>query len=267
VSHSGQNTTGDDAPGRLVDDARAFGQRVATGDFDWIVFDFDGTCYPSTAGIESQLAPLMREEIARALGISTAEVPALRKKLYSLTGLKETAIGLQRHHGVDPHHLYYRVYTRLDITRLAPYPGFAERLRSLAAVTKLCLLTNSYQPFIAKALGILGLEHAFHMVITTGTNGFLRKPNPEVFKALFAVHLKTEPARVALFDDIASSQRVVAAMGAVTVLVGNGLRPSPSFVDLHTNEEWTNKPDFVDYAAHDITAFLGSVLESLPPHE
>ena len=237
-------------------DAEAFAQRLSAGQFDWLVFDFDGTCYPSTAGIESQLRPLMREEIARATGIDTSAVPALRKKVYELTGLKETVLGLQRYYGVDPHHLYYRVYTRLDLTNLAPYDNFAETLQILAQSTKLCLLTNSYQPFIAKALSVLGLEHAFHKVITTSDNGFLRKPNPEVYKALFNKHLNVVPNRVAIFDDIVSSQKIAGEMGAVTILVGNGLRPAPCFVDLHTNEEWHGKPEFIDYAAHDITAFL-----------
>ncbi len=239
-----------------MNDAEEFGQRLAKGDFDWLVFDFDGTCYPSTSGIESQLRPLMREEIARAMGIPYGEVPALRKKMFELTGLKETVIGLQRHYGVDPHLLYYRVYTRLDLTNLTPRVGFARALEDLAPSMKLCLFTNSYQPFIAKALGLLGLEHAFHIVVTTGNNGFLRKPNPEVFEVLFKNHLKTTPNRVAIFDDIASSQRIAGQMGAVTVLVGNGLRQDPCFVDLHTGEEWPGKPDFIDYSAHDITSFL-----------
>lgn len=241
-----------------MNDAKLFGQRLSAGEFDWLVFDFDGTCYPSTAGIESQLRPLMRQEIARATGVALSEVPALRKKVFELTGLKETIIGLQQYYGVDPHHLYRRVYTRLDLTSLAPYEDFAETLEGLAQNSKLCLFTNSYQPFIAKALGILGLEHAFHKVITTGENGFLRKPNPEVYEALFKTHLRAAPNRVAIFDDIASSQRIASEMGAVTILVGNGLRPDPCFVDLHTNEEWEWAPEFIDYTAHDITEFLRS---------
>lgn len=239
-----------------MNDAELFGQRLAAEEFDWLVFDFDGTCYPSTAGIESQLRPLMRQEIARATGVAFSEVPALRKKVLEMTGLRETAIGLQQYYGVDPHHLYRRVYTQLDLTTLRPYEYFAETLGKLAQSSKLCLFTNSYQPFIAKALGILGLEHAFHKVITTGDNGFLRKPNPDVYEALFKTHLQTPPNRVAIFDDIASSQRIASEMGAVTILVGNGLRPDPSFVDLHTNEEWEQAPKFIDYVAHDITAFL-----------
>lgn len=239
-----------------MNDAEEFRQRLSASEFDWLVFDFDGTCYPSTAGIEGQLRPLMREEIARATGVALSEVPALRKKVNALTGLKETAIGLQRYYGVDLHDLYHRVYTRLDLTDLAPYEGFAETLEDLGQTTKLCLFTNSYQPFIDKALCVLGLEHAFHKVITTADNGFLRKPNPEVFESLFNAHLRTAPNRVAIFDDIASSQRIAGQMGAVTILVGNGLRPDPRFIDLHTNEEWDGKPEFIDYAAHDITAFL-----------
>jgi hypothetical protein len=59
-----------------------------------------------------------------------------------------------------------------------------------------------------------------------------------------------------MFDDIVSSLRVMSDFGSRTILVGNGLRPKPSFVDLHTGEEHKQAPEFVDAATHDLVGFL-----------
>jgi hypothetical protein len=67
------------------------------------------------------------------------------------------------------------------------------------------------------------------------------------------------PGRVAMFDDIASSLRVMSGFGSKTILVGNGLRPESSFVDLHTGEEHEQAPSFVDVATHDLVGFLREI--------
>lgn len=242
-----------------------FPEMVAGEAFDWIVFDFDGTCYPSSAGVESQLKPLMREGMAHFLGVDESEVPRIRKEIINETGLKETVIGLNMRYGLDPHMLYHYVYTRLDLSHLAPYPGFSDAMQILSSQQKLCLLTNSYQPFIVKALALLGLEECFHYVVTTGMNGFLRKPNPSVFSRLFADHLRVAPSRVAFFDDIPSSLEVLQRdyPSATRVLVDNGLSGGSGYIDLHTGVRWGEYPKCADFATHDVTELVRECAEAL----
>lgn len=234
--------------------------RIAAGDFDWVIFDLDGTCYSSQAGIEAQLRPAVRAAMARALAVDEAQIPGIREEIFRETGLKETIVGMSERFGIDPHLVYFDAYSKLDLSRLEPYPGLADNLKALAQKQKLCLFTNSYQPFVAKLMEALQIGDCFHAVITAGSNQFLRKPNPGPIRDAVEGHLRSGFSSVVFVDDIPSTLKVVSGLGSTTVLVGNGLVDAPGFVDLHTGENFDSAPSFVDDTTHDIAGYVGACL-------
>jgi|APSaa5957512535_1039671.scaffolds.fasta_scaffold02971_7 pyrimidine 5'-nucleotidase len=172
---------------------------------------------------------------------------------------ESSVLGLQHYHNIDPYEFYDAVYGSLDLSKMSPYDGLADSLRRLSTKVSLYVLTNSNKSFTNKAISLLNLDNIFTKIITVEDNGFIRKPNKEVYNALFTRHLRMPPSNIAIFDDIASNLKVVQKMGVVTVLVSNGLCQPPYFSDLHTGEEFKGKPDFVQYSTHNISGFINLV--------
>lgn len=143
----------------------------------------------------------------------------------------------------------------LDISKLSPYQGLGKELKILAKKIPLSVFTNSNASFTHEALKKIGLKDVFDTIITVEDNNFIRKPNPEAYINLFK-RLGSLPCELVMFDDIASSLKVLKGFGGHTVLVGNGLREPPYFVDLHTGEEFDKIPSFVDWYGHDITSLV-----------
>lgn len=226
---------------------------IRGGTMKTIVFDFDGTLYESSAGIEQQLRPLMVQRAARALGTSSEEARRILREYRAQ--YKSSVIGLREHRGIDPEAFLQGVYDDLDVTRMLPRPGLRVELDRLRKVLPLVVFTNSNRSFTHRAIGRLGLDGVFDTVLTVEDNGFIRKPEPEAYDGLYR-NLGVSPGCVVMFDDIASSLRIMKGFGSKTILVGNGLRPEPNFVDLHTGEEYGQAPDFVDASTHDLVGFL-----------
>jgi streptogramin lyase len=60
---------------RRVSGPERLAQGIADGKIETVVFDLDGTLYPSSAGIEGQLRPLMARHAARVLGVPIGPTP------------------------------------------------------------------------------------------------------------------------------------------------------------------------------------------------
>ena len=226
---------------------------VCVGEIRALVFDFDGTLYESNAGIEQQLRPLMVRHAALALDVSIEE--AKRTLAGYRAKYKSSVLGLHRHHGVDPETFLRDMYDELDLTRMEVRQGLRFELERLREKVPLIVFTNSNRSFTHRAIKLLDLVEIFDIVFTVEDNGFIRKPEIEAYEGLFR-SLDLIPGQVAMFDDIVSSLRVMSDFGSRTILVGNGLRPKPSFVDLHTGEEHEQAPEFVDASTHDLVSFL-----------
>lgn len=231
-------------------------QEIKSGHIKEIVFDFDGTLYSSRAGIEFQIKAQMRHCAAETLGVCEEEARKLLIKYNE--SHRAGVLGLRAYHSVDPISFYRAVYDGLDISRLEPYAGLAEQLYALSQSVHLSVFTNSNFSFTHRAIEILGLTGVFTHVITVEDNDFIRKPDPEVYMNLFT-RLGVEPCELVMFDDIVSSLKVLKSLGGHTVLVGNGLKEAPGYIDLHTGHEFEKIPDFVDWSSHDITPFIASL--------
>lgn len=219
---------------------------------DVCIFDFDGTLYPSSAGIEAQIKERFRACAQRRLNISDREVRKLLHKYRQ--EYRSSVLGLQEHHGIDPLEFYEELYGGLDISRMYPKPNLNETLKRLSLMTPLYVLSNSNRSFVLRSLAHLRLEQYISGVFTIEDNNFIRKPHREVYDATIR-RLGVAVERICMFDDIPSSLKTAKAVGFITILVGNGLREN-GFVDLHTGEEYETPPDWCDYSAPDIAQFI-----------
>lgn len=229
-----------------IENARAF------------LFDFDGTLYPSSAGIERQIKKRFRFFAQRHLGISEIEVRNLLhlyRKEY-----RSSVLGLMEHHQVDPHQFYEEIYGGIDITHMTPRPGLKGALRELSQNAPLYILSNSNRSFVQRGLSHLGLRDYFTKICTVEDHGFIRKPHNEAYIATLEV-IGSPAEEVCMFDDIASSLMAAKSLGFTTVLVWNGLRED-AYLDLHTGEEHATIPDWCDDSARDIAQFIYTVILS-----
>ncbi len=244
----------------MVNNAQMISDLISQNEVDVLVFDFDGTLYESKAGIEYQLRPLMAKHAARELNVSTADAIVILRKYRAL--YKSSVIGLHKYHGIDPEEFLNGVYSNIDITRVTSRLGLYAELHRLQKIIPISIFTNSNKEFTSKIIKLLGLEGLFSTVLTVEDNNFIRKPELEAYTGMYKI-LNVYPERVIMFDDITSNLRVVHSLGSKTVLVSNGLRAQPNFVDLHTGEEYSEAPSFVDTATHDLVNFLSKVNSKL----
>ncbi len=229
---------------------------ITSGQVKYVLFDLDGTLYESRAGIEAQLRGAMVAQAAIALGVSQDESRALLRKYRGL--YKASVLGLREHHGIDPVTFYEDVYGSLDVSKMEQRPGCQDALTELTKHVRTGVFTNSNRTFTAQTLDFLGLSGTFDRVVTVEDNDFIRKPEVEAYRQVFEL-LGVAPDEVMMFDDIASSLEVMHGLGSHGVLVSNGLRSHPNFVDLHTNTEYTEAPSHVVASSHDIVGFVSEV--------
>lgn len=216
------------------------------------LFDFDGTLYPSSAGIESQIKERFLLCAQSRLALPSKDV----KKLLHNYRLKyrSSILGLKKHHDIDPHDFYEELYSGLSIENMSKKPGLDKALKKLANNIPLFVLSNSNNSFVERGLVRLGIRKYISAIFTIEDNNFIRKPHIEVYEATIK-RMGILPNRICMFDDIPSSLRTAKNVGFKTVLVGNGLRDN-GYVDLHTGIEYEDRPEWCDYAVQDIAQFI-----------
>jgi putative hydrolase of the HAD superfamily len=221
-------------------------------DIEVFIFDFDGTLYPSSAGIESQIKDRFRSCAQKRLNIPDKEVRKILSQYRE--EYRSSVLGLKERHGIDPFEFYEELYGGLDIGTMFPKPDLREALGQLSHRAPLYVFSNSNRSFVLRGLSHLGLRDFITDVFTVEDCNFIRKPHQEVYAATIG-KLGVAAEAICMFDDIPSSLQTAKAVGFLTVLVGNGLRES-GFVDLHTGEEYADAPAWCDYAAQDIAHFI-----------
>ncbi len=215
------------------------------------VFDLDNTLYPPSARLFDQIERRMTDFVARAVGVGRAEADRLRRLWWARHGT--TLAGLMAEHGVDPGP-YLREVHEIDLSPLTPDPALAARIRALPG--RRVVHTNGPRVHAERVLAARGLEGLFDAIFGIEDTGFVPKPRPEAFEAVFAAGA-IAPERGAMFEDDARNLAVPAARGMVTVHVaaadhdpGHGAEPPAASTPAH-------------HRTDDLAAFLGRVLAAL----
>jgi putative hydrolase of the HAD superfamily len=214
---------------------------------EWL-FDLDNTLYRADCGVFSQIENRMTDYVARFSGLARAEARVLQKSLYRAHGT--TLNGLMTLHGADPDDYLAYVHD-IDLSSLAPDPGL------VAAVARLpgrrYIFTNGCRDHAARILSRIGLDHLFDAIWDIRTFGFTPKPQRAAYDRVVAAG-GLDPARAAMFDDIAHNLVAARALGMTTVWLNSGSEFS------HGGPEAAEAPhEHADHQTHDLPKFLASI--------
>ncbi len=193
------------------------------------VFDLDNTLYPPSARLFDLIEVRMTAWVMQALGVDRAEADRLRVHYWHTHGT--TLAGLMREHDVDPEPYLVDVHD-ISMESLVPDPDLAARIRTLPG--RRIVYTNGCAPYAERVLAARGLSGLFDAVYGVEHAGFLPKPEPGAFDAVFAQD-RLAPERAAMFEDDARNLAVPHDLGMRTVHVAAARADAPH-VQFHTDD-------------------------------
>jgi putative hydrolase of the HAD superfamily len=187
--------------------------RAKFGAIETWVFDLDNTLYPS----DSDLWPKIDERITLFLmarfGIDGLSARALQRYYYQRHGT--TLRGLIDEDLADPAEFLAFVHD-IDRSSLAANPALALEVAALPG--RKFIFTNGSRDHALRTAAQLGLEGAFEDVFDIVAGNMVPKPAASAYRAFFDRY-GVDPARTAMFEDIAKNLTVPRALGMTTTLV------------------------------------------------
>ena len=217
------------------------------GHVDTWVFDLDNTLYPHHVNLWQQVDARISAFVSRWLGVSAQEARVIQKDYYRRFGT--TMRGMMTLHGVKADD-YLAYVHQIDHSPLEPNPVMGAAIARLPG--RKLILTNGSVDHVDKVLQRLGLSGHFDAVFDIIAAEFEPKPAPQTYRKFLELHA-VDPARSAMFEDLARNLAVPHALGMTTVLV----------VPEHTREvfregwelEGRDAPH-VDHVTDDLVGFL-----------
>ncbi|HWT12206.1 MAG TPA: pyrimidine 5'-nucleotidase [Allosphingosinicella sp.] len=209
----------------------------------WI-FDLDNSLYPHSCDLFALIDERMGAYIERLLGVDAAEARRVQKGHFHAYGT--TLAGLMASHGVDPHEFLEFVHD-IDLARVTADPVLVAALDRLPG--RKFIFTNADEGHARRVLDRLGLANAFDGMHDIHAMAYVPKPNPAAYEALCRSHA-IDPSRALFADDMLRNLAPAKALGMATLWLDNG-----------SEQGEAPPPDFVDFRAPEMGAWLAQVLE------
>jgi putative hydrolase of the HAD superfamily len=222
-------------------DARTF-SHVTT----WI-FDLDNTLYPHHLNLWQQVDERIRDYIAAFLGMTHDDAFRLQKDYYRRYGTSMR--GLMTEHGMKPDEFLDFVH-QIDHSPLEPNPALGTALERLPG--RKLILTNGTRKHADAVMRRLDIHGHFEDVFDIVAAELEPKPSQKTYERFLARH-DVDPARAAMFEDLARNLAVPHALGMTTVLV------VPEGTREVFREDWElegRDAAHVDYVTDDLSGFL-----------
>jgi putative hydrolase of the HAD superfamily len=221
---------------------------------DTWVFDLDNTLYPHHVNLWQQVDQRIGEFISAYLKISAEEARVLQKDYYRRYGTSMR--GMMTEHGV--HADDYLAYVhQIDHSPLEPNPVMGAAIAKLPG--RKLILTNGSTGHADAVLKRLGLAAHFEAVFDIIAADLEPKPAPQTYRKFLARH-DVDPARAAMFEDLARNLVVPHQLGMTTVLV------VPDGTKEVVREDWElegRDAPHVDHVTDNLTGFLQGLVEPL----
>jgi putative hydrolase of the HAD superfamily len=214
---------------------------------DTWVFDLDNTLYPHHVNLWQQVDARIGEYVSTWLKVPPQEARRIQKDYYLRYGT--TMRGMMTEHGVSADD-YLAYVHQIDHSPLEPNPAMG------AAITRLpgrkLILTNGSTDHAGAVLGRLGLAGHFEAVFDIIAAELEPKPAPQTYRKFLELH-QVDPAKSAMFEDLARNLVVPHQLGMTTVLVV----PDGSREVLREDWELEGRDaTHVDHVTDDLTGFL-----------
>ncbi len=216
-------------------------------DIDTWVFDLDNTLYPHHVNLWQQVDQRIGEFVSRWLKVSAQEARRIQKDYYRRYGT--TMRGMMTEHGV--HADDYLAYVhQIDHSPLQPNPTMGAAIAKLPG--RKLILTNGSTDHADKVLQRLGLVTHFEAVFDIIAAELEPKPAPQTYHKFLRAH-GVNPAKSAMFEDLARNLVIPHQLGMTTVLVV----PDGSKEVVREDWELEGRDDpYVDHVTDDLTGFL-----------
>ncbi|WBU30509.1 pyrimidine 5'-nucleotidase [Rhodopseudomonas palustris] len=217
---------------------------------DTWVFDLDNTLYPHHLNLWQQVDARIRDFVSDWLKVPPEEAFRIQKDYYKRYGT--TMRGMMTEHGV--HADDYLAYVHaIDHSPLLPNPAMGDAIERLPG--RKLILTNGSTAHAGKVLERLGIGHHFEAVFDIIAAELEPKPAPQTYRRFLDRH-GVDPARAAMFEDLARNLTVPHQLGMTTVLV------VPDDSQDVVREDWElegRDAAHVDHVTDDLTGFLGKL--------
>jgi putative hydrolase of the HAD superfamily len=219
----------------------------AFGHVETWVFDLDNTLYPHHVNLWQQVDVRIRDFVADRLGVGKDEAYRIQKDYYRRYGT--TMRGLMTEHGVHADDFLSYVH-KIDHSPLQPNPVLGAAIARLPG--RKLILTNGSRDHAGNVLDRLGIAHHFEAVFDIVAAELEPKPAAQTYRRFLDLH-GVDPARAAMFEDLARNLAVPHELGMTTVLV------IPGGTGEVVREDWElegRDDPHVDYVTDDLTGFL-----------
>ena len=217
------------------------------------VFDLDNTLYPHHVNLWQQVDARINEFVASWLNMSREEARLVQKDYYKRFGT--TMRGMTTLHGVRADD-YLAYVHKVDHSPLEPNPAMGEAIAKLPG--RKLILTNGSVDHVDAVLERLGLGSHFDGVFDIIAAELEPKPAPQTYRKFLRDH-SVDPARAAMFEDLARNLVVPHQLGMTTVLV------VPDGSKKVVREDWElegRDAVHVDHVTDDLTGFLRVLVQS-----
>ncbi|QOZ37184.1 pyrimidine 5'-nucleotidase [Bradyrhizobium sp. CCBAU 53421] len=211
------------------------------------VFDLDNTLYPHHVNLWQQVDARIGEFVGNWLKISPEEARRLQKDYYLRYGT--TMRGMMTEHGVQADD-YLAYVHKIDHSPLQPNPAMGAAIEKLPG--RKLILTNGSVDHVDAVLDRLGIGNHFDGVFDIIAADLEPKPAPQTYQKFLRLH-DVDPAKAAMFEDLARNLVVPHELGMTTVLV------VPDGSQEVVRETWElegRDAAHVDHVTDDLTGFL-----------
>ncbi|MGE0753449.1 MAG: pyrimidine 5'-nucleotidase [Variibacter sp.] len=223
---------------------------------DTWVFDLDNTLYPYHLNLWQQVDARIKEYVANFLKVTADEAFRIQKDYYKRYGT--TMRGLMSEHGLNPDDFLAFVHA-IDHSPLEPNAALGDAIEKLPG--RKLVLTNGTKAHANAVMSRLAIDHHFEDVFDIVSAELEPKPAPQTYDRFLKLH-GVDPARAAMFEDLARNLTVPHALGMTTVLI------VPEGTREVFREDWElagREAPHVDHVTDDLAGFLAGIRGSASP--
>ena len=211
----------------------------------WI-FDLDNTLYPHEARVWPQVDERITLYIMQLFGLDGLSARGLQKYFYHRYGT--TLRGLIEEYGINPYDFLDFAHD-IDHSEIALDESLGRAIERLPG--RKLILTNGSRKHAENVARKIGILDHFEDVFDIAAADFTPKPDRMAYERFLTRHV-VDPARAAMFEDIAKNLVVPHDIGMTTTLV------IPRTIDPFREafEQEAVKAPHIDHITNDLAGFL-----------